>query len=83
MRNAGNYYANGTEFRNGKRYGKEVARQAKSFAAARKALDESGLSGYVQLWSDRTQQRTVIADRDINGQWTSVDPFTGERVPLA
>ena len=80
----GNYYATGTETRDdGKRYGVEVARQAKTLTEARARLDARNLPGYVQYWVEREQRRVIVAERDADGTWWSRNPYTGERVPLA
>jgi hypothetical protein len=78
----GNYYAEGIVDRDGGHYIREVARQARTFADARRALDKAGLRGYVQQWSDTTQRRTVVAERDTDGSWFSLDPHTGQRVAM-
>ncbi len=79
----GNYYATAINTReDGKRFGREVACQAPSFRAAQRALDASGLPGYVQFWSDRQQQRFISAERRADGTWFSTNPFTGEHVDL-
>lgn len=80
----GNYYANAHATReDGLRFGVEVARQAPSLNAARRALEASGLRGYVQRWDDRTQQRSIVCERDEAGNWWTPDPFTGSLVALA
>ena len=78
MRTRGKYYATAIERRpDGRRFGREVARQAKTLTAARAALDATGQRGYVQMWSDRQQQRSIVCERDEAGNWTAQDPFTG------
>ncbi|WP_408895902.1 hypothetical protein ACJ5H2_13375 [Nocardioides sp. R1-1] len=79
----GNYYATGTEFRDGKQFGRQVARQRKTLTEARRALDESGLRGYVQLWQNHRAQRVIVAERDEAGNWWAPDPFTGNLLPMA
>lgn len=89
MRRArGNYYASALETRphptrDSATYARQVARQARTFADARARLDATGQRGYVELWSDRTQSRTRVAERDTDGSWWSLNPYNGERVPLA
>lgn len=83
-RTHGIYYATAISTRaDGKRFGHEVARQARTFEQARAALDSARLPGYVQVWSERQQQRFISAERRANGSWFSTDPFTGEQVDLA
>lgn len=78
----GNYYGNAITERDGRRYVREVARQARTFDAAADAIDATGLPGYVQLWSEREQRRTVVAQRDASGQWTTTNPLTGVTTTL-
>lgn len=66
----------------GKRFAREL-RPMQSMRAARLVLDTLGVRGYVSVWSDATQQRTVGAERDADGRWWSTDPFTGRKVELA
>ena len=80
----GNYYANGTDYRaDGRRYSHELARQAKTLGDARRALDASGLAGYVQLWVERTQQRVIVCERRADGSWFKKDPHSGELVEMS
>lgn len=88
MRKRGNFYAEAIRFRvcpdgTAIRIGVQVGRQVPTASAAMQILDDLNNKGYVTAWSDRTQQRHVVADRDNGGRWTSVDPFTGERVEVA
>ena len=83
----GNFYAEAILFRVGAdgtavRAGVQLGRQIKSAKAAMQILDEANNKGYVTQWSDRAQRRYVVADRDNAGCWTSIDPFTGERISL-
>ena len=83
----GKFYAEAIRFRvtpDGTviRIGVLVGRQIKSAGAAMRILDDLNNKGHVSAWSDSTQQRYVVADRDNGGQWTSQDPFTGERVRI-
>ena len=84
----GEYYAEALRFRVGSdgtavRIGVQVGRQIKTAKAAMQILDDLNDKGYVTCWSERQQRRYVVADRDSAGRWTSVDPFTGERVEVA
>lgn len=80
----GNYYATVTTVReDGKRFGTQVARQRKTLAEARRAVDETGLRGYVQLWDNASARRHIVAERDEAGNWWAPDPFTGNLTPLA
>ena len=83
----GNYYATGTYRENGKRYGWQVARQAKTLRQACEALDNfrrEGATGqgYVQLWLESEQRRVIVAERDEAGNWWGNDPHTGNLVPI-
>lgn len=79
----GDWYATAIETReDGKRFGREVARQAPTLRAAARALNESGLPGYVQKWVHHRGQRVVVADRHGDGTWTSLNPYTGEHEPI-
>lgn len=74
----GNYYATGTRVReDGKRFGVDVARQRKSLREACRALEESGLRGYVQRWDESTQRRYIVAERDEAGNWWTTSPYDG------
>lgn len=80
----GNYYATAHETReDGRRFGRQVARQRKTLAQARRALDESGLPGYVQLWIAHENRRRIVAERDEAGNWWAANPYTGNLDPLA
>lgn len=59
----------------------EVGRQVHSPERARALVDATGLPGYVEHWSERTQRRTTVANRDQAGNWTTTNPYTGETVP--
>jgi len=79
----GRYYADAHMRReNGKRFGVEVARQAPTLRAACAALTASGLPGHVQVWSDVTQQRHLVAERDEAGNWWLRNPYTGNLDPF-
>lgn len=79
----GNYYATATTIReDGMRFGEQVARQRKTLTEARRALDETGLRGYVQRWNAATNQRDLVAERDEAGNWWAFDRFTGNLLPL-
>lgn len=71
MRRArGNYYATTIERRpDGRKFGRQVARQARTLDAARAALDATGERGYVQVWIEREQRRLIIAELDEAGNW--------------
>lgn len=80
----GSYYATAVMVReDGKRFGTQVARQRKTLTEARRAVDETGLSGYVQLWDSSTQRRYVVAERDEAGNWWARDGITDTLRPLA
>lgn len=84
----GDYYATASYIENGRRKGWQVARQARTLREARAAVDafnRPGATGrgYVQLWSDATASRTVVAERDEAGNWWAPEPFTGTLLPLA
>jgi hypothetical protein len=87
-RRRGNYYATASTRRpDGRRFGHQVARQAKTLHEACRAVDEfqhpqATGRGYVQLWSDHTQSRTIVAERDEAGNWWALDPFSGNLVAL-
>lgn len=79
----GNYYATATTARaDGKRFGTQVARQRNTLAAAQRAVDATGLPGYVQHWNASTNQRDLVAERDEAGNWWALDRFTGNMVPI-
>lgn len=79
----GNYYANASIRReDGKQFGHEVARQARTLRQACRALTESGHRGYVQVWSEAMQQRQIVAERDEAGNWWAPNPFTGNLDPF-
>lgn len=79
----GRFYATAVSTReDGKRFGHEVARQARTGREAAHRLTESGLPGYVQVWSDASGQRSIWAERRADGSWFSLDPFTGREVEL-
>ena len=79
----GNFYATAISTReDGKRFGRQVARQARTGLEAARLLDASRLPGYVQVWSDATQQRSIWAERRSDGSWYSVNPFTGAEIEL-
>lgn len=78
----GNFYANVTSVReDGKRFGTQVARQRKTLNEACRAVDETGLRGYVQRWNEHLSRREVVAERDEAGNWWTFDHFTGTLYP--
>lgn len=81
----GNYYATALETRpeDGKRFGRQVARQRKTLTEARRALEESGCRGYVQVWVASEQRRYVVAELDEAGNWWARNLYTGDLDPLA
>lgn len=83
MRTRGNYYVEAIERRpDGRRFGREIGRQVKTFKQARAILDAADLRGFVQVWSDRTYSRTIVAERDEAGNWWTPNPFTGNLTAL-
>lgn len=80
----GNYYATASVAReDGKRFGVEVARQRRTLTEARRALEETGERGYVQLWDNATATRHVVAELDEAGNWWGRNPFDGTMPPMA
>lgn len=84
LRARGNFYPTAIRTRDdGRRYAVEPPAPFHSLKAARDWLDGQDARGYVQQWSDRTQSRSIVADRDDDGRWTTTNPYTGEKVELA
>ncbi len=87
MSKRGNFYGNISRTReDGKRFGRDVGRQSKTFALCRAAVDagrQDGETAYIQLWSDVTQSRRIVAECGTDGVWYAIDPFTGDRNPVA
>ena len=80
----GKYYATTIELRSdGRKFGRQVARQARTLNEARARLDATGERGYVQLWDDRTQRRYIVAERDEAGNWWAPDRFRGILVAMS
>ena len=67
----------------GSKTARQVAWQAPTAEAAAKALEATGLPGYVEGWSDREQRRYEVARLSDGGEWTSRNPFTGEVTPVS
>ncbi|MFF9070465.1 hypothetical protein ACF09E_34485 [Streptomyces sp. NPDC014891] len=53
-----------------------------TFREARDFLDDLGAAGGVTVWTARSQQTHVYADRRADGTWVSLDRLTGTWVPL-
>lgn len=81
-RGRGRFYATAITTRDSKRFGREVARQARTGREAAHRLNESGLPGYVQVWSDTTQSRSIWAERRADGSWFCTDPSRGDAIEL-
>lgn len=76
----GDFYPRATRTaENGKRYAVEPSAPFFTLEAAKRWLDAQGLPGYVQQWSDRTQSRTIVTNRDADGRYWVTNPFTGEK----
>lgn len=79
----GNYYAytsRKTE-RLGVSTATQIGRQIVTPRQAMKLVEESGLDGSVEFWSERTQRRTEYA-RYRGGQWSALNPYTGLYEPM-
>lgn len=81
----GNFYAQSIrrDGQSGRSYGDEVGRQLKTLAAARARIDARGTEGHVQYWSERTQQRIIVAERHADGSWWTISRLTGERTAMS
>lgn len=88
---SGNYYATVSERRsNGKRFGREVARQARTLKSAMRSVEiavadssDPHARAYVQLWDAATHRRYIVAERDEAGNWWAPNPYDGTLTPIA
>lgn len=86
---SGNYYATVSEARGDKRFGREVARRARTLKAAMRTVEESLVESpdpyaraYVQRWDAPTHRRYIVAERDEAGNWWAPSPYDGTLYPL-
>lgn len=89
-RRRGDYYATVSEVRaDGKRFGREVARQAHTLKAAMRTVEAAIVGSpdpyaraYVQRWDTPTHRRYIVAERDEAGNWWAPNPYDGTLLPL-
>lgn len=84
----GNYYANSSEARGAKRFGRQVARQRRTLRDAMIALEDAVATGpadrgYVQLWVAAENQRHIVAELDEAGNWWARSRYDGTLTALA
>ena len=68
-----------SKFNDVRTYGDQVGRQIRTRKEAFAILDRLNERGYVQQWSDSQQQRFIVGERDAQGVWSAINPFTGAR----